>query len=287
VLLVYRPDGSLRRAVPLPVTEAHGLTVVDHNGVECLWIADNGVKPRRQADGGYRPTSSHTDGQAILVTLDAAVLQRLPKPPLEVYGNGPYCPTSIAVDEVARGGSGDVWVADGYGQSLVHRYDRHGRYMRSFGFDDDPGGRLNCPHAIVIDRRGTDPQLYVADRRNARVQVYDLDGAFRRTLSGVDFVSPSALAIWRDNLIVAEHRGARLAVLDRNDRLVEYLGRDDAAQHRPGWPNALSLDGKAVAPELTFGRFNSPHGVAAGNDGTLYVTEWLIGGRLVRLGPIE
>src|SRR5690242_10958096 len=53
ILLVYRPDGSLRRTVPVPVTEAHGLTLVDRDGAECLWIADNGVKPRRQADGGY------------------------------------------------------------------------------------------------------------------------------------------------------------------------------------------------------------------------------------------
>jgi hypothetical protein len=144
---------------------------------------------------------------------------------------------------------------------------------------------LNCPHAIVIDRRRAEPELYVADRRNARVQVYGLDGTFRRTVSGVDFVSPSALAIWREHLIVAEHRGARLTVLDRDDRLVEYVGRDDAASRRPGWPNAVSADGRAIAPELSTGRFNSPHGVAAADDGTLYVAEWLIGGRLVRLGP--
>jgi hypothetical protein len=86
-------------------------------------------------------------------------------------------------------------------------------------------------------------------------------------------------------LIVAE-LFARLAVLDDADELIGYIGFDDAAASRPGWPNAIADDGRARAPERTeASRFNSPHSLAVDTDGRLYVTEWLIGGRYTRLSP--
>ena len=56
-----------------------------------------------------------------------------------------------------------------------------------------------------------------------------------------------------------------------------------AAPGRDGWPNARDAAGDLVRPELAPGRFNSPHTIAADGDGNLYVTEWVIGGRLVKL----
>ncbi|HAE34071.1 MAG: hypothetical protein FI713_03690 [SAR202 cluster bacterium] len=83
--------------------------------------------------------------------------------------------TSVAVDEIAQGGSRDIWVSVGYGANLVHRYSRDGGY--NFTIDGSHGaGHFNCPHGIFIDRRRDLPELYVADRANSRIQVFDLEG---------------------------------------------------------------------------------------------------------------
>jgi hypothetical protein len=86
-------------------------------------------------------------------------------------------------------------------------------------------------------------------------------------------------------LIVAE-LASRLAVLDADDNVVAYLGEDGDALSRPGWPNAFSEDGRAVAPSFKPGLFNSPHGLAVDRDGRVCVAEWVLGGRHVRLAPL-
>jgi hypothetical protein len=125
----------------------------------------------------------------------------------------------------------------------------------------------------------------VADRGNGRIQVFRLDGSFDRVVGGSFLVSPSAFASYGGNLVVAELH-ARLAVIGPDDRLVCYLGEDGEACRRPGWPNGVDEHEHPVrAPDLRPGRFNSPHGLAVGTDGKLYVAEWLIGGRMIKLTP--
>ena len=77
---------------------------------------------------------------------------------------------------------------------------------------------------------------------------------------------------------------ARLAVLDAQDELVCYLGRNDAVCQAEGWPNMLDAQGTpARTTRLEQGKFNSPHGVTVDGDGNIYVAEWLIGGRMIKL----
>ena len=180
-------------------------------------------------------------------------------------------------------------MADGYGSSLVHRFDKDGSYLSTLS-GEEGGGRFVCPHAVYIDRRGGKvPELYIADRENKRVQVYDLEGTYLRTIGEAFLNSPSGFAQWGTTLVVAELY-QRLAVLDIDDNLIGYIGADPDASEgqgwpdRPGWPNALTEDGQAEAPTLPQPeRFNSPHSVAVDSDGNLYVSEWLIGGRYTKL----
>ena len=81
-----------------------------------------------------------------------------------------------------------------------------------------------------------------------------------------------------------------MAVVDAEDHFVGYVGAEDSTRAeagwpgRPGWPNALSSDGRMEpAHHLAAGVFNSPHSLAVDADGNLYVSEWLIGGRYTKL----
>jgi hypothetical protein len=287
-VLVFSSAGILVGSWSAPVIEAHGMALSTEGQHEYLWIADPGAK--RTPATGYQYEPAERRGQAIKFSLDGRVLQRLEKPALPLYAAGTYSPTSVTVFEKRHGGNGDVWVADGYGESLVHRYSESGELLGSIS-GVEGAGRFRCPHAVFVDTRKREPELYVADRGNRRVQVYDLDGRFKREFGAEFLSSPSAFAVTGEMLVVAELRG-RLAVVDSSDRLSGYLGADPriadieagGPQDIPGWPNRRGLDGAPARPgDLAPGKFNSPHGIAADAAGDLYVVEWLIGGRFTRL----
>ncbi|MBI4218635.1 MAG: hypothetical protein HY682_00730 [Chloroflexi bacterium] len=277
-VLVLDRDGRLIRQFRPELIEGHGLTFTKEGGQGYLWIADPGAKRDPAIKYEYPPGPRR--GRVVKLDLNGKQVASIERPDIEAYRSGTYSPTCVAVAPKSAGG--DIWVADGYGQSLVHRYSRSGSYVNTIDGTEGSAGRFNTPHAVMIDERRGEPELYVADRSNRRIQVYDLSGKYNRVV-GADFLSsPSAFAIWGDYLFVAELR-ARLAVLDRNDRLVGYLGANENVCDRPGWPNAKGADGVSIRPPLQPGLFNSPHGITVDADGNVYVAEWLIGGRYIKL----
>lgn len=273
-MLVFDENGRLLRSWKTDLTEGHGITLVQEGQVEFLWVADPGRKRLKENDYQYA-AGDRISGRVVKMNFDGGEVISLTQPELPVYAQGNYCPTSVAVHEERLGGNGDIWVADGYGQSYVHRYGKEGNYLDSINGEEGQAGGFNCPHGIWIDRRRAEPELYIADRGNRRIQVYTLEGRFSRAF-GEDFLtSPSGFAVDGNLLIVAELR-ARLAVLDLDDNLIGYLGDNGQVAEVAGWPN--------VPRELVKeGSFNSPHGIAADHEGNLYVAEWLIGGRFTKL----
>ena len=74
-------------------------------------------------------------------------------------------------------------------------------------------------------------------------------------------------------------------MLGPDNKLISYIGTlDPQARSRPGWPNLVE-NGVVGRPPLSDGAFNTPHGIAVDAAGAIYVTEWLIGGRLDKLTP--
>ena len=276
--------GEVIRSWESGLLEGHGITLVRDGEEEFLWIADCGNKMRRAEDGSYQPEVAADGGAVQKYGLDGEVVQRLDRPGLPAYLDGPYAPTWVAVNESRFGGDGHIWVADGYGQSYVHRYDAFGAYLSSLS-GEEGGGRFDCPHAVYVDHRRGEPELYVADRGNARIQVYGCDGSFRRVVGEGVLNSPSGMVAHGELLVVGELY-ARLALLDLDDQLIGYLGDNGEVCSVQGWPNeVLEAGGPVQRPALRVGKFNSPHGLAVDADGNLYVAEWLVGGRLTKLTP--
>ena len=111
-------------------------------------------------------------------------------------GYGPYnIPTNLAVAP-----SGELYVADGYGNARVHRFTATGDLIQSWGEPGDGPGQFNVPHGIAVDHQG---QVIVADRENSRLQFFTPDGTLIDTWDHV--VRPTQLVVDDDgNLWVAE-----------------------------------------------------------------------------------
>lgn len=100
-------------------------------------------------------------------------------------------PTDMAITP-----DGDVFVSDGYGNNRLVHFDRNGRFVKAWGKLGIEPGEFSLPHAIDVDSRG---RLYVADRNNVRVQVFDQSGKFLNEWT--DIVTPWGLWITRDDEI--------------------------------------------------------------------------------------
>ena len=280
---VIAPDGVLRRTVPTVVAEAHGITHVRSGADERLWLADAANQLRPDSDRRYAFPTTWDTAAVVAVTLDGRVVQRIDRPAHPAYVEGDrekaYRPTAVAVVP----GTGEVWVADGYGQSLVHRFSAAGRYLGTID-GSEGAGRFDTSHFVYADTRRGEAEMYVCDRGNGRIQVYGTDGRFRRLIDTGALVAPTWIARDGDRLVLVEFKPPQLTILDADDRVLGHLGLDAEAPSRAGWPNDTDADGRRVRTRaLTPGRFNSPHAVAVGLDGSLYVTEWLIGGRTTKL----
>ena len=284
-VLIFNTAGDLTETWDAPVREAHQMALEVDGDNEYLWIADPGRKSTK-ANGAYEPIIGERGGQVIKTTLDGDLLLQITQPNHDAYNDGTFAPTSMTILD-----NGDVWVSDGYGESYIHRHTSAGEYLGSIGGDECDAGRFDCPHGVWIDRRKSEPELYIADRANRRVQVCDTGGNYRRVFGSDVLTSPSNFAEVGDQMIVGELR-ARLAVFDIDDNFVCYIGENESIarvernspEDVPGWPNNLDADGNVIRSQiLEPGEFNSPHGLAADSDGSLYVGEWLVGGRYTKL----
>jgi hypothetical protein len=271
-------EGQLLRSLATGAREAHGLAIAPLGAREVIWIADPGFTVIVNGSELEADRSAH--GRVFAVHADdGSIAAQLPLPPHPAYNDTLYRPTSVAIIDID--GRQEIWVADGYGASLVHVFGFDGSHRRAL--DGESGaGRFDCPHAVHLDQRHS-PRIYVADRGNHRIQVFDLDGRYERSVGEEFLTSPGGFAQIGTRLVVAELQ-ARLVILNGNDQLETVLGEDRDAASRPGWPNRLDADGVLERPEpFASGRFNSPHAVVTDGRGSLYVSEYVLGGRFSRV----
>lgn len=274
-------NGSHLRSIPIPTDDAHGLAIEWDNARPRLWLAD--VGSRLWIRAGASQSTGSGQGRVAILDLERGAWSEAEPPRHPAYPDSPYKPTHVTIDP----GGDDVWIADGYGAHLVHRYGRDGAYRNTLGV----AGRgstdgFDTPHATFVDRRGREPRLLVTDRGHRRVRAFDLDGTPMGDLPATGLTSPSGIAALGELTLVAE-LNASVAVLDPDGHLIGRIGEGEPPEARDGWPNTRRRDGSVVRPRLVAGRFNSPHAMDVGPDGSIYVAEFVLGGRLVKIGPLQ
>ncbi len=186
------------------------------------------------ADGGIL-VADRDAHQVLRFDKDGKVVQALGKrhwPSLDAPFNHPTA--------AAQAPDGEIYVADGYGNSSVHRFAADGSLIRTWGGQGSGPGAFTTPHAVAIDSRG---RVLVADRENNRMQVFDREGNFIAEWG--DFYHP--MQIWIDDRDL-------VFVTDQIPRI-----------------SLLTLDGKLVG--RCRGAINGAHGLSGDADGNLYLSE--------------
>ncbi len=92
--------------------------------------------------------------------------------------------------DVAWDAAGNIYVADGFGNARIAKFDKNGKFVKSWGSRGAAPGQFNTPRGIAIDAQGL---VYVADSGNRRIQVFDADGNFKTAFLNVG--TPAALCI--------------------------------------------------------------------------------------------
>lgn len=180
---------------------------------------------------------------------------------------------------VAFAPDGGFYVADGYGSNYIHQYDKDAKWIRTWGGGGTEEGKMRTPHGIWLDNRpGRQPSLIVADRANARLQYFTLDGKFLSVVQGVSF--PAHFDIRASELLVPDLH-ARVTILDENNQVITHLGYDQAWTDKVLDGGKLSMRGKPA--EWQAGRFIHPHDACYDKDGNIFVVEWVPTGRVTKL----
>jgi DNA-binding beta-propeller fold protein YncE len=121
--------------------------------------------------------------------------------------------------DVAFGPNGDIFVADGYGNSRVVKFSKDGRFLKEWGKRGSAPGEFHTPHSIVADKQG---RVYVADRENYRIQVFDAEGKFLKEFRQG---APWGLAITADDhLFMADGYNNRIVKMTLDGKVVGAFG---------------------------------------------------------------
>ena len=158
--------------------------------------------------------------------------------------------------KVLPGLDGSFYVGDGYVNSRVARFDRHGRFLYEWGKKGSGEGEFSNPHGLAFAPNG---DVLVADRQNSRIQVFDPQGHFKREWLGArDRGRVFAVEVDAAGMIYV---GVRKDDYDPSSNGVLVMDRD--------WRTVAAIGfGEAGGPV-----FNAVHDMAVGPDGSLYVAE--------------
>lgn len=242
-ILEFDPSGKLMKAFGQGMfVFPHGLHVAPDGNI---WVTD----ATGSAGKGHQVFKFSPDG-ALLMTLGKA----------GVAGNGPDTfnrPSSVAVSP-----SGEIFVGDGHGgdsNARIVKFAKDGKFIKTWGTKGTGRGELDTPHTLAFDSRG---RLFVGDRNNNRIQIFDQDGNY--ITEWRQFSRPSGVFI------------------DKNDVIyVSDSESESVSKNHPGWKRGIRVgsakDGSVAAfipdPTENATGTSGAEGVAADSKGVIYGAE--------------
>ena len=233
----------------------HGIHVDSQGNV---WVVD-GVPPGAGREGAPPVKGGH---YVVKFSPEGKVLLQLGMPGMTgadtMHFNQP--------SDVITAPNGDIFVADGHGgnsNARIVKYDRSGKFIKEWGTRGSARGQLDAPHALAMDSKG---RLFVADRANNRIQIFDQNGAVLDEWH--QFSRPSGVYIDKNDVIyVADSES------NKSRKHGEWKRGIRIGSARDGKVTAFIPDDNPNVDEGPLAGTSGPEGVAADADGNVYGAE--------------
>ncbi|MEO1614561.1 MAG: 6-bladed beta-propeller [Planctomycetota bacterium] len=283
-----RPDGNT------PLGSTHGGVVIDSKGLiytsaqqgvfvftpegevvqsylgkEYSNIHDMEIRSEGESEFIYGARNQAGEGIKFNAHSGEIVLQ-LKYPEASGLGKIKFSPTAITVLD-----NGDIFLSNGYASNHIFRYDADGNYLSHFGEKGNELKQFNTAHGMTVDKRYDPPRLLICDRNHkpkGRLVHYTTEGEFlEEVVTGLGM--PTSVSIQGDFVSVPDLQG-RLVILDKTNTIIAVLGHN---------PNPKKRGFRVPQEEWIEGIFSGTHGSAWDADGNLYVQDWNISGRLMKL----
>lgn len=254
-IFVFNADGKIvNRFLGDEYSNCHDIEIRDESGTEFLYVARN------------------KNGEGLKISAETGdIVLKLTYPEECGLGLKKITPTAITVAD-----NGDIYLSDGYGSNTIFRFDKTGKYQSHFGKKGNGMYEFNTAHGMTLDTRFTPHRLLICDRNHkpkGRLLHYDLDGKFvQEVITGLGM--PTSVSIQGEFVSVPDLQG-RLVILDRTNKIISVLGHN---------PNS-KVGGSFQVPQEKWieGIFSGTHGSSWDKDGNLYVQDWNVSGRIIKL----
>lgn len=258
-VFVFSPEGKVvRRFLGDKYSNIHDMKIRDEEGGEFIYGARN----------------ANAEGIKFNAETGDIVL-KLPFPAESGLKLDKFNPTAITV-----AASGDIFLSDGYASNHIFKFDKTGKYLKHFGVKGNGLEEFNTAHGMVLDTRYEPNRLLICDRNHqpkGRLLHYDLDGKFiEEVITGLGM--PTSAAIQGDYVSVPDLHG-RVVILNKTNTIMAVLG------HNPD----PAKGGNFNIPQDQWkeGIFSGTHGSYWDKDGNLYVQDWNVSGRLMKLVRVK
>src|SRR5438093_5921603 len=194
-LLEFAPDGKFLREIGHNLYAWSFAHTVKVDKDDNIWVTDK---------GSDMVIKFNPDGRVVMVfgrkqeASDEAVPWTRVTPPRPAVDGMFRQPTDVTWDT-----EGNNFISDGYINSWVAKFDKNGAWMKQWGDRGTKTGEFNTPHSIAADAKGN---IYVADRGNRRIQVFDSNGTFIRMIT-IDVPFDPTTRPAQGNMLTAEAGG--------------------------------------------------------------------------------
>jgi 6-bladed beta-propeller len=227
---------------------------------------------RKEGDREFIYGARNVAGEGIKFDCHSGeVVLRLPFPKESGLNLDKFVPTAITIAD-----NGDIYLSNGYASNHIFRFDKTGKYLSHFGTKGNGLKEFNTAHGMTLDTRYSPNRLLICDRNHlpkGRLLHYSLEGEYiDEVITGLG--QPTSVAIFGDYVSVPDLKG-RVVILDKSNTIMAVLG------HNPD--PAKGGNYKVPQAEWVEGVFSGTHGSYWDKQGNLYVQDWNVSGRLMKL----
>lgn len=257
-VVVFSPDGKVIHEFVGPnYSNIHDMEIRDEEGGEFIYGARN------------------RDAEAIKFNAKTGEIVLKLGLPAESGLKVKFNPTAVTIAP-----NGDIFVSNGYASDHIFKYDKDGKYLLHFGKKGDGLKEFHTAHGMTLDTRYEPPRLLICDRNHVpkgRLLHYSLDGEFIDVVvTGLGM--PTSAAVQGDYVAVPDLHG-RLVILDKSNTIVSVLGYNANPKTRGSF--------NVPQDQWIEGVFSGTHGSYWDQDGNLYVQDWNVAGRIMKLVRVK